>query len=234
MAERKRLSFFRKLLSLGVSLLILSLIALAFFVVGELLQNILLQSLAGVLGGVILSLFVTMITSREAVQQQNAKEANLARKNTYYIPVFTELKQIYDRLEDGKQKKLPYPQGIKGMGNEPSLGSIWGSPLPLPTFTNWGTFKEEPYRSNFTEKAYKLFDAVQKSGADYNKAVREAKDPVIKILNPIIDKAFRDWANRDDYKRWKEETNGGSAWSSAQYHQWNSYIYRYLTFPKAK
>jgi len=84
MGKRKRLSFFRKLFSLRVSLLILSLIALAFFVVSELLQNILLQSLAGVLGGVILSLFVTMITTREAVQQQNAKEANLARKNMCY------------------------------------------------------------------------------------------------------------------------------------------------------
>ncbi|MFL5625910.1 MAG: hypothetical protein ACJ788_10005 [Ktedonobacteraceae bacterium] len=231
MAKRKRLSFFRKLLSSWVSLLILSLIAVAFFIIGEFLHNTLLQALAGVLGGAALSLAVTIITSKEAVQQQNAKEANITRKYTYYIPVFTELKQIHDRLEDGKQKKLPYPQGIKGMGNEPSPGAIWGNPLPLPTFTNWAAFKEDPYRSNFTEKACKLFDEVQKSGADYNTVVSEAKDPVIKILSPIIDKAFREWANREDYKRWKAETNGGSSWSSDHYHQWHSYIYRYFQRP---
>ncbi len=211
--------------------IIFSLIALAFFSIGEFLHNNLLQGLAGVLGGAALSLTITFVTGTEAVREQNAKEANLTRKYTYYIPVFTELKQIHDRLEDGKQKKLPYPQGIKSMGNEPSPGSLWGNPLSLPTFTNWVAFKEDPYRSNFTEKACTLFDGVQKSGTDYNKVVSEAKDPVIKILNPIIDKAFREWANRDDYKRWKEETNGGSAWSSDHYHQWHSYIYRYFQRP---
>ena len=104
---------------------------------------------------------------------------------------------------------------------------MWAK-YPIPTFTNWGTFKEDPYRSNFTEKACKLFDEVQKSSVDYNKAVREAKDPVINILNPKIDTAFREWADSDDFKQWKEETNGGNALSSAQYHEWNVYIYRYM------
>src|SRR6266568_4883299 len=99
-----------KLLNTWVSLLVLSLVALALFIFGEFRQNNLLQGLTGVLGGVALTLAVTIITSREAVRQQNAKEANIGRKNVYYIPVFNELKQIYDRLEDGKQKRLPYPQ----------------------------------------------------------------------------------------------------------------------------
>lgn len=229
MDQRNRRAFFSKLLSSWVSMLILSLIALVLFIIGELLQNNLLQGLAGVFGGVALTLAVTTITSREAVLQQNAKEANLARKNDYYIPVFNELKQTDDSLEGAKQKRLPYPQWIKGMDNE-RHGAVWGK-YPMPTFTNWVTFKEDPYRSNFTEKACKLFDEVQKAGADYNKAVSAAKDSVIKVLNPKIDAAFREWANSDDFKHWKEETNGGMAWSSAQYHQWNSYIYRYFERP---
>ncbi len=231
MEKRKSLSFFRKLLSSWISLLILSLIALAFFITGELLHNNLLQGLAGVLGGAALSLAITNITSREAVLQQNAKEANLARKNTYYIPVFNELKQLFDRLEEAKQKKLPYPQWIRGMGYEPP-GAAWGN-YPMPIFTNWVTFQEEPYRSNFTEKACKLFDEVQKSCADYNQAVSDTKDPVITILNPKVDAAFREWAKTDDFKRWKEATNGGATWSAAQYHEWNAYISRYLQRPTA-
>src|SRR6266699_1937319 len=77
MDQRKRLSFFRKLLSSWISLLILSLIALAFFIIGEVLHNNLLQGLAGVLGGAALSLAITNITSREAVLQQNATETNI-------------------------------------------------------------------------------------------------------------------------------------------------------------
>src|SRR6266567_2007871 len=89
------------------------------------------------------------------------------------------------------------------------------------------------YRGNFTEKACKLFDEVQKSGADYNQAVSEAKDPVTTILNTKIDTAFREWAKTDDFKRWKEETNGGGTWSAAQYHGWNAYIYQYMQRPSS-
>src|SRR5258708_19509111 len=86
MHSLNRLSFFRKLISSWVSLLILSLFALAFFLFGYFTQNNLLYGLAGVLGGTALTLAVTIITSREAVLQQNAKQANLARKDTYYVP----------------------------------------------------------------------------------------------------------------------------------------------------
>lgn len=231
MNEQQWRSLSRKLLNLWVNLSILALIALAVFLIGYFLQNILLQGLGGVLGGATLSLFVTVLTSREAVFQQNAKEANIERKNTYYIPMFNELKQVFDRLEETKKKTLPYPQWIRGTANT-SHTYIWGN-YPVPTFANWATFKEEPYRSNFTEKACKLFDAVQKSCEDYSNAAKEAKDPVITILSTKIDNAFREWANTDDFKRWKEETNGGGTWSSAQYHEWNSYIYRYFERPSA-
>ena len=232
MDQRKRLSFFRKLLSSWISLLILSLIALAFFIIGEVLHNNLLQGLAGVLGGAALSLVITNITGREAVLQQNAKEANIARKGTYYIPVFNELKQIYDILGEAKQKRLPYPQWISGLGDKQFHMMVWHK-YPMPSFKNWVTFKEEPYRGNFTEKACKLFDEVQKSGADYNQAVSEAKDPVTTILNTKIDTAFREWAKTDDFKHWKEETNGGGTWSAAQYHGWNAYIYQYMQRPSS-
>jgi hypothetical protein len=229
MHRLKRLSFFRKLFSSWVSLLILSLVALAFFIFGEFRQNNLLYGLAGVFGGTALTLAITIITSGEAVRQQNAKEANITRKNTYYIPIFNELKEVFDRLEACKQKKLPYPQSIKGMGNEPR-SFIWGN-YPMPTFTNWATFREDPYRSNFREKACKLFDEVQESVADYNKAVSQAKDPVIEILNPKLDNAFRAWASSDDFRQWSVETKGGTIWSTAQYHRWNAYIHGYVERP---
>jgi len=225
----KRNRFFRKLLSSWVSLLILLLIALVFFLIGYFTQNNLLYGLAGVLGGTALTLAVTNITSREAVLQQNAKQANLARKDMYYVPMFNDLKQVFDRLEEARQKRLPYPQSIKGMENEPR-SFIWGN-YPLPTFTYWATFREEPYRSNFTEKACTLFDKVQESVADYNKAVSQAKDPVIEILNPRLDNAFRVWASSDDFKQWSEETKGGTIPSAAQYHRWNAYIHGYVERP---
>lgn len=225
---RKGLSFFRRFFSPKFSFLFLSFFALAFFITGLLIRNSLLQGLGGVVGATALSLFITIVTSREAVSQQNAKETNIARKDAYYIPMFNDLKQVYDALEDAKQKKLPYPQFIKGMGTGSEIRSYVWAKYPMPTFTIWTTFKEPPYRSNFTEKACRLFDEVQKAGADYNKAAAEAKDPVIKIINPLIDKAFRKWANTDEFKYWQEETKNGNIVSSSRYQQWNSYIQGYL------
>ena len=117
-------------------------IALAFFIIGYFSQINLLYGFAGVLGGTALSLAITIITSREAVRQQNAKEANITRKYTYYIPIFTELKQLHDILDDAEQKRLPYPQWINGVDRE-QRASVWGK-YPMPTFASWTTFKEQP------------------------------------------------------------------------------------------
>jgi hypothetical protein len=227
MVEQKWLFFRRKLFSSWSMVISLSLIALTTFISGYLLQSILLQGLGGVFGGAALTLAITLVTGREAVREQNAKAANIARKETYYIPIFNELKQIYDILGEAKQKRLPYPQWISGVGDKQFRPMVWKK-YPMPSFTNWVTFKEDPYRSNFTEKAYKLFTEVQMSCFQYNEAVSEVNDPVINILTPKIDSVFREWANRDDFKHWKEETNGGNTWSSAQYHEWNSYICKYI------
>lgn len=130
MSKRKRLPFSRNFFGSSSShlilwLIILGLIALAIFIIGFSFHITLLQGLGGVLRGAALSLFITIVTSREAVLQQNAKEANLARKNGYYIPVFNELKQLYAIIEDAKQKRFPYPQWIKvsdsADGNRTSL-----------------------------------------------------------------------------------------------------------------
>ncbi len=231
MGKRKGSSFFRRLLSSWVSLITFALAGLILFKVGEFLHSSLLQGLGGVLGGAALSLAITIITSKDTVLQQNAKEANLTRKDAYYIPMFKELKQLHDRIEDARQKKLPYPQFINGVGKLNEIHSfVWGN-YPMPTFTNWTTFKEQPHRSNFTEKVCKLFDEVQKAGAKYNIAVSETKDPVVKIIHSQLDKAFREWADTDDFKRWEKETQNGRVGSSAHFHQWNDYIDRYFHRP---
>ena len=107
MDKRTRYSFFRKRLSSWRMVVIFSVIALAFFIIGEFLHNNLLQGLAAVFVGSALTLTITLVTGREAVREQNAKEANITRKYTYYIPIFNELKQIYDIFRRSKTEKPP-------------------------------------------------------------------------------------------------------------------------------
>ena len=63
--------------------------------------------MAAVFVGSALTLTITLVTGREAVREQNAKEANITRKYTYYIPIFNELKQIYDIFRRSKTEKPP-------------------------------------------------------------------------------------------------------------------------------
>ena len=228
MDKRKVFRFFAKFLTTKVTLIFLGLFALITFIIGLVSRIAILQGIGGVVGGVVLSLFITIVTSRESVQQQYAKEANIARKDQYYIPMFNELKQLQGRIEDSKQKSLPYPQSIK-VSDDPNAihGYVWGK-YPMPTFLNWTTFREQPYRSNFSPKACNLFDKVQDACTNYNNVVYTTKDAVINIITAQIDKVLQEWAGTDNFKHWQEETQNGSIWSSNQYYDWNLYIYRYL------
>ena len=228
---RKRFSFFRKFLSSAGGIIILSLIALILFIFGDIRQITLLTGLAGVFGGTILTLVVTNITSREAVTQQYAKEANITRKEQYYIPLFTGLKQLHDILEDATHKKRPYPQWIQGVDTEERT-AVWGE-HPLPSFTQWAIFKEEPYKSNFTNKACKLLNKVQTACIAYNQAVAQAKDPVIHILAPTLDNAFHQWAASEEYKQWLTETNNGTRDSTKPYAAWHWHVRQYVLQPDA-
>lgn len=232
MDKRKVFQWFRKLLTTTATLIVLAILALATFIIGLVFHIAILQGIGGVVGGAVLSLFITIVTSRETVQQQYAKEANIERKNIYYIPMFNELKQLQDRFEDSQQKTLPYPQWIKVSDNaNASVHSVVFGKYPMAAFFNWKLFKEQPYRSNFSQKACDLFDNTQKACANYNDSISAVKDDVIKIIAPHIDKAYQEWAGTDDFKHWQDETQNGIKWSSNQYHQWNAHIHQYLQIP---
>ena len=234
MSKRKAFRFFKKFLTTTATLIVLGIFALTVFIIGLIYNLAILLAIGGAVGATVLSLYTTIVTSRESVQQQYTKEANIARKDQYYIPMFNELKQLQSRIEDSKQKSLPYSQWIKVSDNSNTVvqSYVWGR-YPIPTFLNWTTFREQPYRSNFSPKACETFDNVQIASKNYNSVVYDAKDAVITIIAPQIDKAFRDWASIDIFKHWQQETQNGSIWSSHQYHDWNLHIYRYPQMPNS-
>src|SRR5260370_19164410 len=141
------------------AVIILGLIALVLFGFGLRIQNTLLQNAGWGIGGAVLALAITIITSREAVKQQNAKEANITRKNDLYFPVFTDLKSIQDRWTSAEEKQSPYPRYVRGVGNESQEPG--GYPLNYPAFTSWPSFKAGPRKSDFTGRAASLLDKVQ-------------------------------------------------------------------------
>ena len=66
-----------------------------------------------------LSLIISASSGKEAVRQQNAKEANIRRKDEIYGPLYIELKQVWERLEEASRGTSAYPHWIQGVGEEP-------------------------------------------------------------------------------------------------------------------
>src|SRR5260370_42675401 len=128
------------------------LVAAVAFGLGLHFQNDLVHSLllsaGGVLAGTALTLAVTIITSEEAVKQQNATATNIRRKNELYVPVFIDLKSIQDSWADAAKKNSPYPRYIPGAGNHPP--HFEQDPMYYPKFWSWPDFKKDPRKDEFT------------------------------------------------------------------------------------
>jgi hypothetical protein len=208
-----------------------ALIGVVLFGLGLPLQNNLLQGVGGAFAGAALTLAITVITSREAVMQQNAKDANISRKNDLYFPVFTDLKSIQDRWLSAAAENDPYPRYIRGIGNEPQ--EMGGYPLNYPVFVSWLTFKEGPRKSDFTPKAAALLDKVQEAGANYNQTMTAAKEPARQLLDPHLKSALSDWRNEQSFQDWYAASSNGTQFAASPQRYWHEYIQRCTVPPES-
>ena len=117
-----------------------------------------------------LTIITTTLTNRDSTRQQFAKEANIIRKDTIYGPLFVELKQIYDCLDEAKRKEGRYPYYIYGAGGEPEAAKYSRNPL-YPVFCEWPQFKQDHRIDSFKHGTRALLDEARRLMADYNGAM---------------------------------------------------------------
>jgi len=151
-----------------------------------------------------LSLIISTSSGKEAVRQQNAKEANVRRKDEIYGPLHAELKQLRERLEDTSTGKQPYPKWIDGAGNEPDYSRYVHNYMG-PTFRLWPEFKGDHRIDNFTESARKILDEVQNRAATYNVAVAAAEKLSRDLLAPHVASAFESISKTSDFHEWDQK-----------------------------
>lgn len=87
---------------IGAIMVILSVILITF-------HNGVLQAAGTALLAAGLTIITTTLTNRESIRRQFAKDANIIRKDAIYGPLFIELKQIYEWLDEAKKKEGRYP-----------------------------------------------------------------------------------------------------------------------------
>ncbi len=189
---------------------ILFISGLLLLVLATALKIVWLHDAGGTLFVAGLSLTISTAISKEAVRQQYAKEANVRRKEILYGPLYTELKQLWERFDQASRGLSPYPHWIFGVGNVPSpLGLV--PPYKVgTTFKCWPEFKDSHYLDQFTKGAYQLFNEVQKLAATYNKAVVQALTRNCEILQPYLVSATEGIKNSSEYREWQQQNEVGT------------------------
>jgi hypothetical protein len=202
--------------SIGAIMVIASVFLIAF-------PNGLLQAAGTAMLAAGLTIITTTLTNKESIRQQFAKDANITRKDTIYGPLFIELKQIYDWLDEAKKKEERYPFYIYGVGGEPDSTRYLRN-TSYPTFLQWPQFKQDYRIDNFTHGARTLLDETQQLIVDYNIAMGKAMNPAVIVLAVHIEKAISAWMGSNSFKDWDKRSSGGRQQQPDQFHKWNSYL----------
>ena len=168
-----------------------------------------------------LTIITTTLTNRESIRQQFAKDANIIRKERIYGPLFTELKQLDEWLDEAKKKEGPYPDNIHGASGEPKNTQ---RDLICPTFLEWPQFKQDYRTDSFKLGTRILLDEAQRLVVDYNHAMEAAVEPAVNVLAPHIEKAISAWMEGESFKDWDKRSSGGQVLQSDPFQQWNSYV----------
>jgi hypothetical protein len=151
-----------------------------------------------------LSLIISTASGREAVRQQHAKDVNVECKEKIYGPLYIELKQLWERLEEASGGRASYPHWIEGAGKEPGRTQRY---FQVPTFSVWPDLKSDYRIGNFTESARELLNDVQRLAAAYNSAVAETLVPNLDVLRPHLASAMEAVMKSAPYQEWQQQSD---------------------------
>ena len=202
--------------SIGAIMVIISVVLIAS-------QKEILQAAGTAMLAAGLTIITTTLTGRESTRQQFAKEANTLRKYTIYGPLFIELKQIYEWLDEAKKKEGRYPYYIFGAGGEPDSTRYARNPL-YPTFLEWPQFKQDYRIESFKLRTRTLLDQAQELMVDYNGAMEATINPAVNVLAPHIERAVSTWMGTASFQDWDKRSSGGVIQQNDPLHSWNSIL----------
>jgi hypothetical protein len=163
----------------------------------------LLQVAGGALLGTALALISSTIAGRQAVRQQYAKEANLARKRESYVPLHDELIKLHNILEEAYTGKQPFPKWIKGADEEPAR-ALYSNEYNPATFELWPGFKNDSHANDFSKEAHSTLDEVFRLATAYNATIALTHQPSIDLLTPHIAKAVQAATKEKDFQEWEQ------------------------------
>jgi hypothetical protein len=168
-----------------------------------------LQAPGAAVIGAGLAVLVSKSASQEAVREQYHKDANLRRKDEYYVPLHTDLKSIADRLADAKGGRQPFPQhvGLKEETYQGPVGLAPPSTLGGGTLWRWVAFRSDSRIDNFSQEARDLLDAAVALAEEYNAAIDAVLPPAQQALATNLTAAIEKTRRLRDFELWRRNPN---------------------------
>lgn len=187
---------------MGAVAIVGSLLVLFASVVAPGPGTIWLSAVGGAVLGVGVSVFCSIIATRQSTIESYRRDANLQRKDELYGPLFTEFKRLHDLLREARDGQAPYPQwiDIPGQQHPARQGFIPG--YQCPTLSLWPQFKADHRVDQFTLNARERFDVTLDIARDYNRAAIDVRAPVREILEQKLQQAIADVEQNPAYQRW--------------------------------
>lgn len=132
------------------------------------------------------------------------KEANLTRKETLYGPLYIELKQLRERVEDAQNKNASFPQRIDIQG-EPISQPIMLSGASTPTLNLWPQFRSDYRIDSFSPEARRFLNEVLQSASTYNSAIQAIRPVVTSLLKDQIREVVSQVTSNPEYIQWRSD-----------------------------
>lgn len=177
-----------------------------------------------VLGGIVIgagfTIIATMVSNKQAIQEQYKKEANLQRKTDVYGPLHAELKSLKEAFDNAHAGEEQYPRWIVNPGVEHPNSLRFGNLTMLPRFSLWPTFMTDYRVDNFSPTAQKILNEVQNLAVAYGNAVEDARNTMQVMLRSHLATSFAREEQRQDYQEWLRKRSG----STSENNRWFNFI----------
>lgn len=181
--------------------------SIAFLIIGAWLLNVsnsnkALVTLGAATLGAGLTMLITDLTSRRAIYEQHAKDANLRRRDEVYGPLHAELLATLKVFEQAMRKAAPYPRFV--VISPAETHPLNAFPIPdYPSLAYWTTYQSDYRRNDFTPNAQHTLNALVAAAMDYDEAIKAASQPTTMIFARYIDIAKQQTESSADFDTWR-------------------------------
>lgn len=157
------------------------------------------KGVGGILIGSGLTASITDLASQRAAKELYAKEANLARKNDLYVPLYREVIELHDALDRAIKRSGPYPFCITVSDqNQPVIPQF--NRTDSITFHLWGQFSSDERKGNFLPNTRVSLEGLMRQVNDYNVAIDKFKQAATNFVIEAIDRAVKQMIDSGFYE----------------------------------